>query len=105
MAYNFQKSMGRFSYSAKSLACFVLATWLVDMLTKLLYTGIRGAARACLLKLFVLIFKSAMDIEGKAVFMLALSSFIHEPDGRINSRDIVGSLLMAAASLFHLLHE
>ncbi|WOH11153.1 hypothetical protein DCAR_0830632 [Daucus carota subsp. sativus] len=62
-------------------ACFVSATWLVDMLARLPDTGIRGAARACLLEQFVSIFKSAKDIEDRAVSMLALSSFIHEPEG------------------------
>lgn len=62
-------------------ACFLSATWLVDMLTKLPDTGIQGAARACLLKQFVSIFKSAEDKEDRAISMLALSSFIHEPGG------------------------
>ncbi|KAL8102427.1 putative E3 ubiquitin-protein ligase LIN-1 [Apium graveolens] len=62
-------------------ACFLSATWLLDMLTKLPDTGIQGAARACLLKQFVSIFKSAEDVEDRAISMLALSSFIHEPEG------------------------
>ncbi|KVH93893.1 Armadillo-like helical [Cynara cardunculus var. scolymus] len=61
-------------------ACFVTATWLLHMLTLLPDTGVQGAARACLLKRFVSIFKSAKDTEDKALSMLALSSFIHDPE-------------------------
>ncbi|KVI01245.1 hypothetical protein Ccrd_020484 [Cynara cardunculus var. scolymus] len=62
-------------------ACFVSATWLVHMLRILPDMGIQGAARICLLNRFVSIFKSAKDTEDKALSMLALSSFIHDPDG------------------------
>ncbi|XP_024959066.1 putative E3 ubiquitin-protein ligase LIN [Cynara cardunculus var. scolymus] len=60
-------------------ACFVSATWLVHMLRILPDMGIQGAARICLLNRFVSIFKSAKDTEDKALSMLALSSFIHDP--------------------------
>lgn len=60
-------------------ACFLSATWLVYMLTILPDTGIRGAARVCLLKQFVSIFKSSRDTENKALCLLALRSFISEP--------------------------
>ncbi|KAK3001601.1 hypothetical protein RJ639_021148, partial [Escallonia herrerae] len=69
------------SYAELCSACFVSATWLVHMLTLLPDTGIRGAARVCLLKRFVSIFKSAKDIDDKALSMLALSSFIRDREG------------------------
>ncbi|XAR67021.1 Ubiquitin--protein ligase [Bertholletia excelsa] len=62
-------------------ACFVSATWLVHMLNFLPDTGIRGAARVCLLKHFVSIFISTNDIENKVLAMLALNSFIHDAEG------------------------
>ncbi|KAI3671014.1 hypothetical protein L1987_87660 [Smallanthus sonchifolius] len=68
-------------YAEICSACFVCATWLVHMLTLLPETGVIGAARICLLNRFVSIFKSAKDTEDKALSMLALSSFIHDPDG------------------------
>lgn len=66
-------------YAEICLPCFVSATWLVHMLTLLPDTGIQGTARICLLNRFVSIFKSAKDTEDKALSMLALSSFIHDP--------------------------
>ncbi|KAK1417336.1 hypothetical protein QVD17_26463 [Tagetes erecta] len=63
------------------LGCFVSATWLLNMLTHLPETGVQEIARACLLKRFVSIFKSAKDTEDKTISMLALSSFIHDSDG------------------------
>ncbi|KAI3802908.1 hypothetical protein L1987_31055 [Smallanthus sonchifolius] len=63
------------------MGCFVSATWLLHMLTLLPEMGIQEIARACLLKRFVSIFKSAKDAEDKTISMLALSSFIHDPDG------------------------
>ncbi|KAI3709555.1 hypothetical protein L2E82_39319 [Cichorium intybus] len=68
-------------YAEVCSASFVCATWLVHMLKVLPDTGIQGAARICLLNRFVSIFKSAKDSEDKALSMLALSSFIHDPDG------------------------
>ncbi|XP_050218498.1 putative E3 ubiquitin-protein ligase LIN-1 isoform X2 [Mercurialis annua] len=62
-------------------ACFVSATWLVHMLSVLPDTGIRGAARVCLLKSFITIFKSAKDAEDKVLSLLALKSFINDPEG------------------------
>ncbi|KAJ9688383.1 hypothetical protein PVL29_014193 [Vitis rotundifolia] len=62
-------------------SCFLSATWLIHMLPVLPDTGIRGAARVCLLKRFISMFKSAKDTEEKALSMLALSSFIHDPEG------------------------
>ncbi|XP_061993756.1 putative E3 ubiquitin-protein ligase LIN [Rosa rugosa] len=77
-------------------ACFVSATWLVHMLNALPDTGIRGAARLCLIKRFISIFKSAKDTEDKALALLALGSFIRDPEGmqELNScrRDIVKGL-------------
>ncbi|WRX31583.1 WD40 repeat - like 10 [Theobroma cacao] len=62
-------------------ACFVAATWLVHMLSVIPDTGIRGAARVCLLKRFISIFKTAKDIEDRTLSLLALKSFIHDPEG------------------------
>lgn len=61
------------------LGCFLSATWLLNMLTHLPEIGVQEIARACLLKRFVSIFKSAKDTEDKTISMLALSSFIHDP--------------------------
>ncbi|XP_062090820.1 putative E3 ubiquitin-protein ligase LIN-1 isoform X2 [Humulus lupulus] len=61
--------------------CFISATWLVDMLKVLPDTGVRGAARVCLLKRFASIFKSSRDTENKTLSLLALTSFIQEPEG------------------------
>lgn len=58
---------------------FISATWLLHMLTLLPDTGIKETARVCLLKRFMSIFKSAKDTEDKALSMLALSSFMHDP--------------------------
>ncbi|PWA97194.1 regulatory associated protein of TOR, Zinc finger, RING/FYVE/PHD-type [Artemisia annua] len=68
-------------YAEICSACFVSAAWLLHMLTLLPDTGVQETARVCLLKRFVSIFKSARDTEDKAISMLALSSFIHDPDG------------------------
>lgn len=62
-----------------SSVCFMAATWLVYMLSVLPDTGIRGAARVCLLKVFVSVFKSEKNIEDRALAMLALNSFIRDP--------------------------
>lgn len=59
--------------------CFMTATWLVYMLSILPDTGIRGAARVCLLNKFVSIFKSEKETEDRALAMLALNSFITDP--------------------------
>ncbi|KAF9614590.1 hypothetical protein IFM89_019373 [Coptis chinensis] len=86
----------RSRYAELSSACFVSATWLAHMLTILPDTGVRGAARVCLLKQFVSIFKSAKDPEDKALAMLALSSFIHDPEGlrdlTLHMKDILKGL-------------
>lgn len=66
-------------YGELSRACFESATWLVHMLSVLPNTGVRGAARVCLLKRFISIFNSARDPEDKALAMLALKSFIEDP--------------------------
>ncbi|XP_024024111.1 putative E3 ubiquitin-protein ligase LIN-1 [Morus notabilis] len=69
--------------------CFISATWLVDMLKVLPDTGVRGAARVCLLKHFISIFKSSRYTEDRALSLLALSSFIQDPEGL---RDITSSV-------------
>ncbi|KAL8209350.1 hypothetical protein R6Q57_006082 [Mikania cordata] len=83
-------------YAEICSASFVCATWLVHMLTLLPDTGIKGAARICLLNQFVSIFKSAKDREDKALSMLALSSFFQDPDGlrdiATHMKDIVKGL-------------
>ncbi|KAI3935032.1 hypothetical protein MKW98_009951 [Papaver atlanticum] len=68
-------------YAEVASACFVAATWLTYMLAILPNTGIRGAARSCLLKHFVSIFKSTRDTEDKALALLSLRSFSHDPEG------------------------
>lgn len=60
-------------------ACFESATWLVYMLSLLPDTGIIGAARVCLFKTFISIFKSTEDIEDRALSLLALRSFMQDP--------------------------
>lgn len=68
----------RSSYTELRSACFIAATWLVHMLTILPDTGVKGAARVCLLKQFVSIFKSSKEKEDKILAILALSSFISD---------------------------
>ncbi|XP_008783309.2 putative E3 ubiquitin-protein ligase LIN [Phoenix dactylifera] len=77
-------------------ACLVSATWLTHMLSLLPDTGIRGAARVCLLKQFVSILKSARHTDDKALAMLALRSFMHDPEGlhdlNLHIKDILKAL-------------
>ena len=68
-------------YADLSLSCFVSATWLVHMLSVLPDTGVQGAARVCLLKRFISVFKSAKDTEDRALSMLALNTFIRDHGG------------------------
>ncbi|KAI3977596.1 hypothetical protein MKX01_000509 [Papaver californicum] len=68
-------------YAEVASACFVSATWLTYMLAILPNTGVRGAARSGLLKHFVSLFKSTTDTEDKALALLSLGSFIHDPEG------------------------
>ena len=60
-------------------ACLVSATWLVHMLSILPDTGIRGAARVCLLKRYISVLKTTKNVDEKALVMLALRSFINDP--------------------------
>ncbi|KAJ6844902.1 putative E3 ubiquitin-protein ligase LIN-1 isoform X2 [Iris pallida] len=62
-------------------ACLVSATWLVHMLSVLPDTGIRGAARHCLLKQYISILKSSNNLDDKALAMLAVRSFMNDADG------------------------
>lgn len=62
-------------------ACFVSATWLSHMLGTLPDTGILEAARIFLLDHFLSIFTMTTDIEEKALSLLAINSFVHEPGG------------------------
>ncbi|XP_073000481.1 putative E3 ubiquitin-protein ligase LIN [Typha latifolia] len=62
-------------------ACLVSATWLTHMLTLLPDTGVRGAARVCLLRQFIVILKSARHTDDRALAMLAVRSFMHDPEG------------------------
>ncbi|KAL0904068.1 hypothetical protein M5K25_026139 [Dendrobium thyrsiflorum] len=77
-------------------ACLVSASWLTYMLSILPDTGLRGAARVCLLKHFVLVFKSANDADDKALAMLALSSFMNDSEGMhdltFHIKDIIKTL-------------
>ncbi|KAI4379409.1 hypothetical protein MLD38_005711 [Melastoma candidum] len=76
-------------YAELCSPCFISATWLTHMLSVLPDTGIRGAARVCLLRRFVSIFKSARDVEDRALSMLALNSFIQDSEGL---RDLTPSM-------------
>ncbi|KAJ4708471.1 RING-type E3 ubiquitin transferase [Melia azedarach] len=62
-------------------ACFGSATWLIYMLKFIPDTGILGAARVCLLKRFISIFKSVKDTDDRALSLLALNSFLQDPEG------------------------
>lgn len=66
-------------YAELQSVCFMSATWLIYMLSVLPDTGIRGAARVCLLKHFVSIFKSEKNTDDRALSMLALNSFVRDP--------------------------
>ncbi|KAG8367387.1 hypothetical protein BUALT_Bualt16G0066700 [Buddleja alternifolia] len=68
-------------YEELHSVCFMTATWLIYMLSILPDTGIRGAARVCLLNHFVSIFKSENITEDRALAMLALNTFIRDPEG------------------------
>lgn len=72
-------------YAELCSACFTAAVWLIHMLSVLPETGIRGAARNCLLKRLVSIMKSAKDIEDKALALLAVKSFMQEPGRPVDS--------------------
>ncbi|PIN12300.1 G protein beta subunit-like protein [Handroanthus impetiginosus] len=76
-------------YEELHTICFMTATWLVYMLSILPDTGIRGAARLCLLDHFISIFKSVNNTEDKALSMLALNSFIRDPEGM---QDLAGHM-------------
>ncbi|XP_027066715.1 putative E3 ubiquitin-protein ligase LIN [Coffea arabica] len=86
----------RSRYAELSSACLVAATWLVHMLSILPDTGVRGAARVCLMKCFVSIFKSSKDNEDKLLSMLALNSFICDTEGlqdlAVHMKDILKGL-------------
>ncbi|KAG0455810.1 hypothetical protein HPP92_023598 [Vanilla planifolia] len=77
-------------------ACLVSASWLTYMLSILPDTGLRGAAKVCLLKHFVSILKSAKHADDKALAMLALRSFIQDSDGlhelTFDIKDIITTL-------------
>lgn len=80
-------------------ACLVSATWLTHMLSLLPDTGIRGAARVCLLKQFVLILKSVRHTDDKALAMLALRSFMHDPEGFHDLNHHIKDILKALREL------
>ncbi|XP_022882444.1 putative E3 ubiquitin-protein ligase LIN-1 isoform X1 [Olea europaea var. sylvestris] len=83
-------------YAELQSVCFMSATWLIYMLSVLPDTGIRGAARVCLLKHFVSIFKSEKNTDDRALSMLALNSFVRDPDGlqdlTVHMKDILKGL-------------
>lgn len=60
-------------------ACLISATWLIHMLSFLPDTGVRGAARVCLLRQFISILKSAWHTDERVFAMLALRNFMHDP--------------------------
>ncbi|KAL0315653.1 UNVERIFIED_CONTAM: putative E3 ubiquitin-protein ligase LIN-1 [Sesamum radiatum] len=68
-------------YEELQSVCFMAATWLTYMLSILPDTGVRGAARVCLLNHFVSVFKSRKNTEDRALSMLALNTFIRDPEG------------------------
>ncbi|KAG6662225.1 hypothetical protein CIPAW_03G228700 [Carya illinoinensis] len=86
-------------YASLCSACFVSATWLIQMLNVFPDTGIQGAARVCLLKRFVSIFKSAKDVEDKALSLLALSVFIHDPEGLCDLRSSMKEIMKGLREL------
>ncbi|KAK4792879.1 hypothetical protein SAY86_023314 [Trapa natans] len=80
-------------------SCFLSATWLVHALAALPDTGVRGAARVCLLKQLVSIFKSAKDIEDRVLSMLALSSFIRDQEGLRDVRSFMKDVMKGLREL------
>ncbi|KAE8653635.1 hypothetical protein Csa_006994 [Cucumis sativus] len=83
-------------FAALFSACFVSATWLSHMLRSLPDTGILETARVCLLDHFLSIFTTTTDVEEKTLGLLAINSFVHEPDGlqclSSNMKDIMRGL-------------
>ncbi|KAL5572637.1 hypothetical protein UlMin_022234 [Ulmus minor] len=80
-------------------ACFVSTVWLLHMLKVLPDTGIRGTARVCLLKSLISIFKSSKDTEDKALSLLALSSFIQDPEGLCDLNSYIKDILKGLREL------
>ncbi|XP_073150479.1 putative E3 ubiquitin-protein ligase LIN isoform X2 [Henckelia pumila] len=76
--------------------CLMTASWLVHMLSILPDTGIVGAARVCLLKRFVSIFRSDKNTENRVLSMIALNTFVHDPEGlhdlSVHMKDILKGL-------------
>ncbi|KAL8135683.1 putative E3 ubiquitin-protein ligase LIN-1 isoform X2 [Apium graveolens] len=60
-------------------SCLVIATWLVHMLYSLPDTGVRDAARKCLLDQFINVLQSSKNLEEKILVTLALSAFTNDP--------------------------
>ncbi|KAM0944405.1 putative transcription factor WD40-like family [Dioscorea sansibarensis] len=79
--------------------CLVCATWLIHMLSLLPDMGIRGVARASLLKIFVSILKSSRDVDDKALAMLSLRSFMNDPDGVHDLTSYIKYILKALREL------
>nr|CAD1843381.1 unnamed protein product [Ananas comosus var. bracteatus] len=77
-------------------ACLISATWLIHMLSFLPDTGVRGAARVCLLRQFISILKSARHTDERVFAMLALRNFMHDPEGMhdvtLHIKDVVKTL-------------
>lgn len=59
----------------------VAATWLTHMLTIVPDTGVKGAARQCLLEKFVRVLKSHKRLEDRALAALGLHTFIYDSEG------------------------
>uniref|UniRef100_A0A0D9UYS1 RING-type E3 ubiquitin transferase n=1 Tax=Leersia perrieri TaxID=77586 RepID=A0A0D9UYS1_9ORYZ len=62
-------------------ASLVSATWLVHMLSLLPDTGVLGAARVCLLRQLVIVFRSGKHGSDRALAMVALRSFMNDREG------------------------
>ncbi|XP_024930397.3 putative E3 ubiquitin-protein ligase LIN-1 [Ziziphus jujuba] len=60
-------------------SCLVIATWLTYMLSILPDTGVKVAARKCLLEEFVSFLQSSKNLEEKILAALALRSFMSDP--------------------------
>lgn len=74
-------------------SCLVIATWLVYMLYSLPDTGVRDAARKCLLDQFINVLQSSKNLEEKILVTLALSAFTNDP-GKYIFRKRKGTLII-----------
>ncbi|KAL5557877.1 hypothetical protein UlMin_034088 [Ulmus minor] len=61
-------------------SCLVIATWLTHMLLVIPDTGVKVAARKCLLDDFINVLQSSKNLEEKILATLALRTYISDPD-------------------------